>query len=83
VGSRDLFAVGGGSLDELVRDADVKIAGPAGEDVDPEMVLAIGHGGIVAGWRCKKQVPGGDDRKKSKGKGKGNSNGKGKGKGEG
>ncbi len=44
VGSGDVGAVRCCSLDELVCHADVEIARAAGEDVDPEVVLAVGHG---------------------------------------
>src|SRR5580698_8440603 len=51
VGSRDFFAMGCGAVSQVVGDADVEIARTAGEDIDPEMVFAGWHGGMVTGLR--------------------------------
>lgn len=39
------------AVSQVVGDADVEIARTAGEDIDPEMVFAGWHGGMVTGLR--------------------------------
>ena len=48
VGARSMFAVDCDSMAKAICHADVKTSGFAGEDVNPEVVLAGRHGGMVA-----------------------------------
>jgi hypothetical protein len=66
---RDVRAVGGGAVVDGVGESYVEIARAAGEDVDPEVILAASHGGDVSkcGGKAKaKQILFEDDNKKSK-----------------
>ena len=48
-------------VNQVVGHTDVEVSRAAGEDVDPEVVFTLWHGGILAFVLREKQIPCGND----------------------
>ena len=77
MGAGGAFAVGDGSAGKVAGHTCVEVSRAAGKDVDPEVELSALHGREDSRGGGEKQIPCGDDRKKSNGNGKSKGNGNG------